>query len=80
MRLSWDCGGERVHGCWGRKGYLTLPRRQLGQLPPGPFTEGPGRDTSPLPHPRLASECGGTQGRALSFPTREVPLGVASCL
>ena len=59
MRLRWDCGAERVCGRWGGKGYLTLPKGQLGQLPPGPFTEGLGRDTSPLPHPRLASECGG---------------------
>ena len=83
MRLRWDCGAERVCGRWGGKGYLTLPKGQLqlGQLPPGPFTEGLGRDTSPLPHPRLASECGGgAQGGALSFPTRELPMGVASCL
>ena len=80
MRLRGDCGAEGVCGCWGGKGYLTLPNGQLGQLPPGPFTEGLGRDTSPLPHPRLASECGGAQGGALSFPTRELPMGVPSCL
>ena len=75
VRLRWDCGAERVCGRWGGKGYLTLPKGQLGQLPPGPFTEGLGRDTSPLPHPRLASECGGGPGRGPVFPNSGAPNG-----
>ena len=73
--------GESAQGCARRERYLTLLKRQQGWLPMGwataaaassPYTERPERDTSPLPHPRLASESGG--------PGQELPMGMASWL
>lgn len=75
MWLSWDCGGDRVHSCRGGKGYLTLPRRQQGQLPPDPFTEGPGRDTSPYSTLGWPLSTGGHPGQRSVFPNSGAPDG-----
>ena len=73
--------GDSVQGCVRREGYLTLLKRQQGWLPmrqataaaaSSPYTERPERDTSPLPHPKPASDSGG--------PGQELPMGMASWL